>query len=294
MQLESLIRYDRPTANNILAAAALATSASPGLEDDQKFIGSYKEEVEAVISEIRGKLNLRSDDLSAKAKLRINEYFSNAFDSAIFQDESRNDALNRAGDLGRLSPNAYDVELTANFKRVFLSLATNKKNVQSTILSPDEYQHLLNENTLVDDRDNLSLFIKFMPGHGSNEPHWFLVQTVRRGLKQIAQSAWRIFSSDVDLRGVSSPVEALQAFTSAFGVPIKVGDTESTFVDAKNVLHGSGAVPIHIDNRGRDEVFFSFSQRAKTTIPNIGQVGIAYCIDIKKYRIALKAHGFNV
>jgi hypothetical protein len=67
------------------------------------------------------------------------------------------------------------------------------------------------------------------------------------------------------------------------------GDAESIFVDAKTFLSNT---PVTVDwKRAPDDYFLSFSHAHS---PGVVQVGIAYCIDLAKYRSDLRKRGVKV
>ena len=149
---------------------------------------------------------------------------------------------------------------------------------------------------LESDRDRISLFLRGIQKK-DQDPHWFLVQTYRNGMTQIVQSAWRVFPSDVDLTNANRPVEMLKAFAETFGVPITVGRTRSKFVASEFVLTG-GAMgqdlefEIKVEDVPGD--FFMSVSHVKNSSRTLANVGVAYCIDMNKYKLALRAHGFSV
>jgi acyl-CoA thioesterase len=87
------------------------------------------------------------------------------------------------------------------------------------------------------------------------------------------------------------PIDALKAFVDVFGCPISVGDKKALFVDPQqfpfdaNVkVEWTGAPP---------EFFVTFSQTTNSDT-RLFRVGLAYCIDVPKYRTSLKKHGVKI
>ena len=292
MPLDVLNRYDNSTASAILAAAALSTSSMP-FEAEDDLIVEHRDQVSELLTQIRRRLNLRSDDSSIDAKTSIDAFISKSIDEVVMTAPAAEAALSRAGQAGRLSPALYKVEQPAPFCERFYALTFKKHIVQEVINTPDEFQHLLNDGAAADDRDNLSLFLKKFPEKKRGSAHWLLVQTVRSGFTQVANSAWRVFPTDVDLMKAGSPVDVLRQFAAAFGLPVKVGSQVDTFVESQTVIKDA---PVNIEYGGplNHEIFMSYSLRGKTVNPLISKVGVAYCIDLVRYKAALKNHGFNV
>jgi len=106
---------------------------------------------------------------------------------------------------------------------------------------------------------------------------------------QIAQSAWRIYPDELDLRGAGQPLDVLKAFVNNFGLNVTVRGKEFLFLESelapKKELLQFGIKGI--------EAFGSVSTM-DTNDPDLVQVGIAYSINIPKYRDALKARGVSL
>ena len=149
MNLASLQRHDQATANAILAAAILANSANSGLPKDVERIASYEGEVRSVVAEIRGKLKLGELDTTPNAQAKIFGFLSTAIDEAVFRTKGIDVALQRVGQLGLLSPKAYDVEQPDGFRQHFYPLTMSKKLVRELIGNADEVQHLMVDRSLV-------------------------------------------------------------------------------------------------------------------------------------------------
>jgi hypothetical protein len=293
MPLEVLSRYDEKTASAILAAAALSTSAMPSEKEDDLVL-EHKDQVVELLAEIRRRLRLRVDDQSPTAKASIDNFISNSIDEVVLTAPTAQAALNRAGQAGRLSPGLYKVEQPSSFVELFYPLTMKKHIVQDVVNYPDDFQHLLNDIATPGDRDNLSLFLKQVPPRNTGQAHWILVQTVRQETRQIVQSAWRIFGSDVDLSHASEPIHVLKQFAAVFGLPVRVGDEVSTFIESRSVLKDSEVNVGYEGPRTDHEVYWSYSFRGLTSNPRISKIGIAYCIDISRYKAALRRHGFVV
>jgi len=293
MPLEVLSRYDEKTASAILAAAALSTSAMPSEKEDDLIL-EHKDQVIELLAEIRRRLRLRTDDQSPTAKASIDDFISNSIDEVVLTAPTAQAALNRAGQAGRLSPGVYKVEQPSSFTEKFYPLTMKKRLVQDVVNHPDDFQHLLNDVATPSDRDNLSLFLKQVPARNTGQAHWILVQTVRQDTVQIVQSAWRIFASDVDLSHASEPMHVLKQFAAVFGLPVRVGDQVGTFIESTSFLKDAEVTVGHAVPRSESELFWSYSFRGLTSNPLISKIGVAYCIDITRYKAALRRHGFVV
>jgi hypothetical protein len=288
MTLNTLRQFDRKTAEGILAAAALATAPNPGLEE---FFGNYSQQANDVLSEIRSRLRISPTDNSDSARASIDNFLSGALKGLILQSaNATTSALKRVGQSGRLSPVLYQVIQSKHFTALFSRLGITSSHVEDAVKHPDDHQHLMTEG-VPEESKTLSLFMKFVASRTVRHNHWLLVQTNRIGLQQHAQAAWRVYPPDVDLSKASTPTDALKAFANAFGCPISVGTKKALFVDPQDFPFDA---QVKIDWTGAAaDWFVTFSQTVEADT-RLFKVGLAYCIDLSKYRAALKMHGVRV
>lgn len=291
MTLQALSHLDRSTANSVLAATAISTSADPGITD-RSWLAHYESEIAAVSAEIRKALALKPGDHSQKAQIRFDEYLAREIERRTFSStEQANEALARAGQSGLLSPAVYAIEQPKPFVEQFRKFGFKKEVVKDVIRRADEYQHLMTDGDDTPERDAISLFLKRAAKAG-NDAHWLLVQTFRRGSSLIVQSAWRVFPDDIDLRNANSPLDMLRAFAETYGVPGSVGGREQTkFVECQTF---DGVMETDVEwhlPKQNTEYFSSFSHKKRG---DKLMVGIAFCIDLNAYAAALRNHGFNL
>ena len=297
MTLQTLKQFDRATSNNILAAAALSTAPETGLGQSD-LVREHKDEVDSVLREIRRSLSLPVEgELSMEARTTLNERLSREIHRAIFpSSEAANAALTRAGQAGRLSPTLYQVQFPEKFVHVFCRLGLRKRHVEDAIHRPDDMQHLMTDGAV--EGDVISLFMKrVLPA--KREPYWLLVQTHRVGLTQVAQSAWRIYPTSIDLTKAECPLDVLKSFVEVYGYEIALGGKKAKFVESEVFEGDAGRASVLLfgttyfnDPSPAPRKFGSISH-VKTTTPNVVRVGIAYCIDMDRYERDLRAHGFS-
>jgi hypothetical protein len=288
MNLNTLENFDRRTAEGVLAAAALATAPNPGVAGVPALLNKYFDEAQAVLTEIRSRLRISVDDDSASARAAVDNVLSGALEGLIINPQNRANVFGRVGQSGRLSPVFYEVVQTAEFKKTFYALGIRSSHVEDAVRHPDDHQHLMTDG-LPENAKAHSLFMKRIDSKDQRNSHWLLVQTHRVGLNQIAQSAWRIYPDAVDLSEARQPIDVLRMFAEVFGCPISVGDKKAKFVDPQQFPPHT---QVKIDWTGAPrEVFVSFSQ---TQDAEAFRIGLAYCIDVARYRASLKRHGIKV
>jgi hypothetical protein len=291
MSLVALQKLDRRTAEGVLAAAALGTAPISGVVGVPQLLSRYSKQADDVLSEIRARLRIPPNDDSAQAHAEIDKFLSDALQGLILNADNRSDALKRVGQSGRLPPALYRVIQSQEFKTLFVNtLGMSSNHIDDAVRRPDDHQHLMPEG-LPENARTLSLFLKKVTSGDARKSHWLLVNTNRAGLDQIVLSAWRIYPADVDLSGASQPIDVLRAFAEVFGYTISVGDKKALFVDAQQFPPDA---QVKIDWTGAStEHFVSFSQ-TRDVATNLYMIGLAYCIDIAKYRTSLKRHGVKV
>jgi hypothetical protein len=289
MSLATLQRLDQRTAEGVLAAAALATSPDPGIDNPLR---QYSLQAAEVLGEIRHLLRIKSDDNSLRSKFAIDNFLAEALQKSILSPGTSTEALKRVAQLGRLAPALYTVVQPKGFADNFYALGVSANHVDDAVRRPDDYQHLMAE-TLVGspDEKTISLFMKGVMSRDQRKRHWLLVQTHRSGIDQVAQAAWRLYPSEIDLSQAATPLDALKAFVNVFGCPIKVGDKEGLFIESDAFPYGT-EVKVRWSEAPPDHFFSTSMLRDPTKREFL--VGTTYCINISKYRDTLRAHGVPV
>lgn len=288
MTLRVLERRDQRAASGILAAAALASAANVA-GDEPAILKTYGNEARELLSEIRDQLHIGSDDTSSSASALISNFLTKQIQATVLGDNDTLKILARAGQHGRIPSVLYSVEFPPKFLEMFVQgLGVHKNSVVDAVKHPDDYQHLMTEFAPEESKDVISLFVKEVKSARKGNDHWLLIHTIRAGLKQIAQSAWRIFPDVVDLTGAYEPLHLLKAFVNVFGLPVKIGDHSGLFIESEQ--HKRDA-PINFAIEHAKETGFASISTSNSIEPNMIQVGVAYSIDIPKYRAFLVKRG---
>ena len=266
-----------PKAAELIAAAALSISTPEPLRDDDDV-----SEVEDLLVALKADLGIDPGDQSIEARRRLDDALSKALD-AFISHEQLHSAQERAGALGLLSPGAYKIILPNSFLEQFRKFGVKDRQVESAINNPDDVQHLLAEED-ASERERFSIFLKEFPARGRREKTWLLVQTFRDGMKQIAQAAWWIYPSEVDLSECRNPLDVLIKFANRFGAPLTIAGQTGKFINAIDVPVDQ---KIKIAVQLPKDFFLSWSTQ-RTNDPMLGRVGIAYAIDLTEYSRVIK------
>jgi hypothetical protein len=292
MTLPLLESADKQELRGILAAAALASEPDPGVGSRAGVVDKYAKEATELLSGIRAHLKIDPDDQSPQARVAVDEFLSKALTRSLLEGVDKSEVLARVGQAGQLDPSLYEVVETQPFAKTFHPLGVSSNHVRDAIQAPDMFQHLLTEQALESDQTRISLFLKFVASRQPRRGHWFLIQCHRIGTSQVVQSAWKVYLDDVDLTEAIEPLDVLEAFVKAYGLPILIGDKKALFVYRKTFAINE-TVKVDWSAAFGKHHFTSFSQVANPEL-NVVNVGVAYCIDLEKYRQALIDHGTRV
>jgi hypothetical protein len=284
MTIAALEKLDAATAANVLAVAALRTAPDPGL-GDKAFEERYASQADAVIEEL-SRTFAAAKPGSPKFRSAVSNTLTNEIKRLLLREESVRDALARAGQAGRLAPSIYGVSQPKVFRQRFAPFGISKDDVVNAIHRPDDYQHLLTDYAV--EKDTISLFMKAIRPR-DREAYWLLVQTHRVETNQEAQSAWRIYDTDVELTKASMPIDVLKAFVNVFGLPFAVEDKEYIFVEDVEIDKPKFEMKAHFPLP--TEYFMSISSVKDQGNSGISHIGLGYVIDLRKYRAALNKHG---
>jgi hypothetical protein len=289
MNLDALKSFDKATANGILAAATLASAPDPGVGERPLVLRRYEKEAAATLAEIRARLKIEAGSLSEETRTSVYKVLSDTLRQSILSEINPAEVLARIGKAGRLTPAAYNVVQPPEFQATFYGLGVTRNHVEGAVKHPDDLQHLMTEG-MPPDWSDISLFMKRVMSRDSQKRHWLLVQTHRLGVDQKVGAAWQVYPQDVNIRAAQQPLDVLKAFAEVYGVPVVVGQTKALFIESE--LYPPG-VTVNIDWTGAPQEHF-LSTSSTTDASGRLRVGITYCIDVPKYRAALKAHGVKV
>jgi hypothetical protein len=287
MMLDLFKQFDSATANGILAAAALTNTNNPEVGEQPAILRTYGKEAAVALTEIRDRLRIPRDLDSAQTHALISKAIADTLQQSILRDADTAKILTRIGNAGRLPPLAYDVIQPREFQGMFYRLGVSRNNVEDAVKRPDDHQHLLTEGMPPEWQD-ISLFMKRVMSREPSRRHWLLVQSHRVGAGQKVGAAWRVFPDDVNIESAQQPVDVLKAFVEVYGVPVNVGETKALFIESE--LFPAGPVKIDVSPAPLDHFISSSST---TNAAGQFRVGVTYCIDIPKYRVALARHGIK-
>lgn len=287
MSIASLSRYDTETAANIVAAAMMQLAPDPDVGDKPTVVESYAHEAADLLAELKSSVQ-SSRAGQAHPDIAVGNILSRELGSLLMTDESRAEALNRAGQSGRLPPSLYKVVQPSAFRQRFARLGVKKDDVSLTINSPSEVEHLLTDDVVPEARETHSIFMRsFRPGR-KGPPYWLLVLTQRLGIEQNVQSAWRVYDSEVNLASAERPSDVLRAFVDVYGVEICIDEQCGKYISSETA--DIDGFKVKIFQPHNMEVFASFAHSARSDGKKY-LVGMAFCINMTKYAAMLSRKG---
>src|SRR5689334_22022569 len=119
MTLQALSKYDNRTAEGILAAAALSTGHFATELDRPALLRQFSREAEDVIEEVRLKLRIDMSDRSSEAISSIDRFLAKEISDRVLPGSAAREALDRAGQAGRVPPALYTVLQSKAFQALF-------------------------------------------------------------------------------------------------------------------------------------------------------------------------------
>ncbi len=110
-------------------------------------------------------------------------------------------------------------------------------------------------------------------------------------------SAWRIYHQDVNLIGISQPLDILRAFVEVYGLNMRVLN-----IPTKAKLHVYDAIPYVgdpgkfklLDIENPDNASFEVSQYMRISDLGYVEIAIAYAVNTSRYVADLRRHRVQI
>jgi hypothetical protein len=218
-ELPTLESYDAQAASAILARSILAHSPDLAITVP---IGEPEQRVWKEAQEIVRRLGVNPD--SPEAEQQIRSFLSERLQKLIAPSPAREKEIReRLGAEGKLFPEAYEIKFDA---KKFRELGVTKSEVEAVLHSPDAVEHMLPKSIgIPEGAPAVSLFAKLkkVPRDPSLS-YVMLVQAERKGSLLEVYEAWKVYESEVELKGPVTPMDILRAFVHRYGGLFKIGD----------------------------------------------------------------------
>jgi hypothetical protein len=288
MTLDMLRDYEPLVANEILAN--VAASEGGDLNLGFRFDGNREAQVAAARTEIRAKLNLAPDDVSAPALTKVSNAIFEEIKSRVLGPQGADEAMDRLGQSGEVPPHFYEPVLTDEFLKRFSGIGVSSAAVKRTICEPDRFEHIWTDVVPTPGDAVISLFLKRQPGRGATKGIWLLVQALRQGIRQVAQAAWFLFDDEFDVTKYSSLIDLLEGFALEYGMSVSLGAANGKFVREVDLPVDSNSnltVKFQVGSDASKEFFHTFSVQM---LQGKARAGVAYRVDFSRYKESLKRH----
>ncbi len=287
-------KFDHKTAAGILARTALAITdygnpASIARIPDEERIR------ETLLSEIRSKLQITSNDQSEGSIDRIAEQLDIESDKLIGAIDEKS-VLSSMAAKGYIPSDLFEVSVIDQVKEIYgKNYASEELNILSTVKSPDQEQHYGTPSS-PEQPFLISLFAKNFENKFPLKSYTLLVVGQRNGLQLSVHQVWRVYHDRVDLSNITDLIDMLQRFSDKFGAEIEVGGVKGHFF---RELNFEKSAPFTnrlkfkflsdgklIEDPKRLITFTAFTQNE----PSTGKVtsAMALAIDLKLYKDFLR------
>lgn len=278
----------------LLARIARRYLPNPGI-DPPLDITPEDEAIQArILEEIKAHLRITSE-AEPEAKKALIDYLSEGMSRAVLENADLKAIEHRLGQRGELPISSYKVKFGDMGKDSSSESGLTTNSVRVAIYHADEIQHLHYSEPERPGKD-LSLFLKhhLSPDRDS---YTLLVIGRREGNVIHVENAWRVYHLEVELSSAHTPLDFLRAFIDVYGLEIQVGDRSGKFITEVFVpqhLLSTRTNFIQGMEKSKDFSAFAFMKPVQGLIRKGAEVGMAFAIDMSKYKTDLRRHGVKV
>ena len=226
---------------------------------------------------------------TAKARSRLLEVANSALMSVALGSTGPK-VDDKLGDLGLLSPSAYEVEIAELLRSNLTQNGLSKGEIREAVHNPDAHQHLSPPMEFQLNAELISLFVRVLNrtelAQGSASPEWALVIGNRKGRKLIALDAYRIQAAKLDAHG-ETPLDLLKAFCEVYGCELTLDQKPIGKFLVYARLVGTGTIQANHPSNHKVQLSLMAKNRGDGTV----EFAFAYAIDLSEYRSSLKSQG---
>lgn len=211
--------------------------------------------------------------------------------SALLTESKPKDIRARIGQQGLLPNELYDIEFTAQFIDLCVSMGASKSLVESTIRHAEKVEHLFPEQQGIVGITSHSLFVK---AHPHVDRCSVLTLAIRAESRLSVEGAWFVFHDVVGGLPTDSPSALLEKFATHYGVDFIVGEMTGKFFLLTEIQNLVGQpIPMfkfvtavsnfHVDAR------FSFAISQHGSV----KIALAFTIGLAQYLNDLRNNGIR-
>jgi hypothetical protein len=216
--LQTLEKLDRSRVASVLSLAARKLLPRPG--DDHTPNQADQAIAEDLIKELLAKGSASRRPQAEVDTVTAQESLSREISSYLLSGVDSAEVRARVGDKGALSPSLYKVSFSPRFENGVKFWGLSKNHVLNAIANCDQVQHFISKVEAPNAPAHGSLFTQIPPVKHSH--YTTLVKCQRAGAMLVVDEAYRVYHDEVDLLGVTSPLDILKRFIEKFGEEVKI------------------------------------------------------------------------
>lgn len=154
--------------------------------------------------------------------------------------------------------------------------------IEQALGSPDDVQEIKPEGNTTIPWPLIPLYLKRYAGEG--EGYLLLVQTIRQGDTDVAESAWRVYPADLGVEDTARPLDVYKAFLNKYGMRLNTKSGITTLL-----LYQVFSPEIVVENGVRKQTFNIFEgsigdeDRRVTQTPEVKNASIMRQVNGKMY-----------
>lgn len=239
-----------------------------------------RDEVAALLSEVREALRIRPDDNSHPTRARLQSYFGDLLSEILLPADARSATRDRLGLRGLLAPGQYDIKRNPELSKRGGLYRAKWAHVEDAIQNADVVEHF----RVVDGMANVPLASLFMRRPPNAYQFWWLIHCQRDGAQLNPLHAWRLFDDTFSREAIETPRIAIVSFANKFGTDLLINGKRMKIAFREVVPNPDPGKTVILVETG------DISLSASGTNPEI-LVGFSYGVDHLKYSAYLDGHG---
>ncbi len=182
-------------------------------------------------------------------------------------------------------------------------MGSRRHHVIDAVTHPDEVVHLHGSYTASDKDVRPTISIKSVPGKRLDDDFILLVISYREGQIQEIETGFRIYRSEVDVRGINNPLDLMKAFVHTYGLTFQLGNKVSKYLENEVLgVNPFGPHEISLQKEmsplegSTGDYYYPVIAGAQTHIhaPHSETVTVrilfAFVVGISKYALTLRRH----
>ena len=291
---------DPEEAIRLLSVVSDSLLPNPGIDDVTHHTQMDPDLINAILTEIRRHLRLPEGDESVATQSKIYAFLSEEISSAALGNADLDKLKTRLGDKGELHPSQYQVRFAGDLVDKEL-LGDRKSFIIEAVTRPDMVAHLRTKTLELGNNPRITISIKFVNTRKAEDKFALFAISSRAGQVLRVGCVFRAYYSDVDLRNINEPVDVVKAFIDAYGLRFSIGNIKSKFIykDFVEMESEPTAKDMRVLEGQKGHAYWKVLLGGETRLSSpsavlLGEMVLAFCIDISKYVATLRKHHVHI